>query len=137
MKKSELLKAHESEIIDAMVHYHDVVVDSVSRVQYKLYIWSDGEIEAMEQAQGETGSYLVPLAAETRELYYITTITEGAGFDPWDAAGSAPPDDEAEREAAETEILDWLKDAYRTDAECQLEYIIRDAEQEEKYSGES
>lgn len=134
MKKSEILNQYQTEIIDAMVHYHDVVVDSLGRVQYKLYIWSDGEIEAMEQAQGETGSYLVPLDGETRELYYITTVTEGPGFDPWDVLYESKPDDPAEQEAKLEEILSWLKEHYRNDAELELETLIYWTEQEEKYA---
>lgn len=123
MKKSEALVKYQSEIIQAMIHYHDAVLHSMGRAQYRLYIWDDGEIEAMEQPQGDH-SYLAPRECETRDLFYITTITEGPGFDPWDAAGSAPPEDDAEREAAEAEIIAWLSESYPIYAESELESII-------------
>lgn len=128
MKKSEVLTQYYDTIIDAMIHYHDTVLESYGNVQYKLYIWDDGEIEAMEQPQGDH-SYLAPRECETRKLFYITTVSEGPGFDPWDAAAAeSRPDDDAEREAAEAEILQFLKEDYRNGVDLVLDSIIYNAQ---------
>lgn len=132
MKQSEIIRAHYAELIEAMTDYYRAVLDSAGRVQYKIYIWSDGEIHALEGVQGDN-AYLVPREHETRELYHVCTIAEPC-FDPWDYADSAAPDDEQERTETERQIIDYLVDNYRTDgASAILDSVIDQAEQEEFY----
>lgn len=123
MKKSEVLTKYAKEITEAMVRCYDAVLDSAGRLQYPVYIWSDGEIRTLEQVQGDA-TRLVPNESETRELYYVTTVAEAVGFDPWDVVFDGKPDDPAEAEAMEAEIMAFLREHYRNNVEMELDDII-------------
>lgn len=133
MKLSEIITNNYKAITEAMVSMYRTVLESNGRIQYKIYIWDDGEIECLEQVQGDN-SYLQPRDMEPRALYYVTTI-EQPNFDPWDSADHSAPDDEQEREAEEQEIIDWLVQEYETNVGDELDNIISEAEMVEHYEG--
>ena len=131
MTRSEIIRNHYSEIADEMIEHYRTVLESEGHVQYNMYIWEDGTIYSLEQVQGD-GTYLVPNDMETRQLYYIDTVAYPF-FNPWDAAGESAPDDDAEREAQEAEIIDYLVDQYRNNIDDVMERIITDAECDEMF----
>lgn len=133
MKRSEIITNNYDAIKEAMVSMYRTVLESNGRIQYKIYIWDNGEIECLEQVQGDNG-YLQPREMEPRSLYYVTTI-EQPNFDPWDSADHSAPDDEQEREAEEQEIIDWLVQEYETNVVDELDNIISEAEMVERYDG--
>lgn len=133
MKKSEFIQEHYSALIDAMVDAYEDVAGSYGRVQYKIYIWDDGQIERLQGCQGDS-TRLVPRQCEPRELYYVCTVG-GQYIDPWDFSDHSAPDDDDEREQEEQEILDWLVDDYKHNgAEAALDEAIKEAEQEEYWN---
>lgn len=130
MKKSEAIKKFYAEIKDAMVERYRIVLDCNGILQYKVYVWEDGQIECLEGPQGDN-SFLQARDNEPRELYYVTTV-DAPCFDPWDCTDHSAPDDEAEREAERAEIIDWCVDEYQTNgADAILDAAIDDAELEE------
>lgn len=131
MKKSELIKKCYTEIKAEMIDRYETVLKCGGRVQYKIYVWSDGELEVLEQPQGDH-SYLAPRDAEPRELVYVTTVAMPY-YNPWDCADHSAPDDDAEREAEEAELIEYEMEAYRGNVESVLDDIIDDAEREERY----
>lgn len=125
MKKSELIREHFAELAKVLAKHYETVADSEGRVQYKVYIWSDGEIQCLEQAQGDN-SYLVPNDCETRELYYVTTVG-GYRVDLADAAGLQG----IETEDDHREAVEFLVDAYKQELPDLLDELIYEAEREE------
>lgn len=111
MKTSELIRKHAETIKDTMVARYKTVLECNGSVQYKIYIWDDGEIECQEGPQGDN-SYLVPRSGEARDLYYICTVS-APFFDAWDLTDHAAPEDENERETERAEIITWAVDEYR------------------------
>ena len=130
MTKSEVISANIDKLAAAMVERYRNVLESNGRMQYKIYIWEDGELEIMQSVQGDH-SWLQPRDAEPRALYYVTTISEAPGFNLFDAGGVAEPEDDAERETAEAEIIDWLMDRYKENLPVTLDAILEDAERED------
>ena len=131
MKKSELIRTHRAVLIDTMVDRYHTVLECGGSVQYKIYLWSDGEIECQEGPQGDNG-WLQARDAEPRDLYYVTTVA-APFFDPWDLADHAAPDDEDERETERREIIEWAVDDYRENgADAALDAAIEEAEQQEE-----
>lgn len=131
MTRSEIITKNYNAIREAMIAKYRAVLDSEGGIQYKIYIWSDGEIQCLEQVQWDN-TYLQPYETETRTLYYVTTIAL-PGFDPWDYADHSAPEDEQERETEEQEIIDWLIEQYEQDVDEQLDNIISEAEMIENY----
>ena len=130
MKRSEIITENYEAIADEMTELYRTALECDGRIQYKLYIWEDGELESLQGPQGDT-SYLQPRSAEPRRLFYVCTVTAFAG--PWDYADHAAPEDEAERETERAEIVDWLMREYRANASDVLDIIIDEAEREERY----
>ena len=122
MKASEIIAAHRAEIAESMADAYRSVLACAGRIQYKVYIWSDGEIERLEGPQGDN-SYLVPKDTESRSLYYIDTVS-APYVDVWDLAEESVPDDESEKEAKEAEIIDCLVNDYKNTS---VDYIIDNA----------
>lgn len=131
MKLSEVINANYDKIAESMIQHYRTVLESRGGVQYKIYIWSDGELFALEQVQGDN-TRAVPNDMETRELFHVCTIACPC-FDPWDAANESAPDDEDEREAQEEEIIDWLVSEYKNSIDDKLGEIISDAERDEMF----
>ena len=129
MEKSEVLRKFSSEIEAAMVERYRVVLESGGQVQYKIFVWDDGEIECMQGPVGDN-SYLVAKPAETRDLYYVLTVKE-PHFDPWDFSDHSAPDDETEQDAERTGIIDWMVSEYETNVSDILEVLIDEAEEGE------
>jgi len=131
MKRSEIISAHREVIAAYMVEHYRIVLECGGKVQYKLYIWEDGELEGLEGPQGDN-SWLKARDMEPRELFYVCTIGSPY-FDPWDCTDHAAPDDEEEREREEREIIDWCVDEYKAAIDEKLDAVIEDAEREEEY----
>lgn len=134
MKRSEAIETYRESIAAEMIEKYQSVIDSDGHAQYKIYVWSDGEIETLCGPQGDN-SYLKAKEWETRQLFYVTTIAFPF-FDPWDFADHARPDDEAEQEKDRKEIIDWLIDEYRCNIDETVRNVIEDAETDEKYAAE-
>lgn len=130
MKKSEVISANIEKIAAAMVERYKYVLESNGRMQYKIYIWEDGDLECMQTVQGDH-SWLQPRDAEPRALYYVTTVSETPGFNLFDAGGFVEPEDDVEREAAEAEVIDWLVDSYKENLPVTMDAILEDAERED------
>ena len=128
MKRSEIIAMHYGKIIDAMTEHYRYVLNSDGRIQYKVYIWEDGELEYLYGVQGDNG-WLQPKECEPRELFYVCTI-DAPGFDPWDIAENGAPDDETARAEEREEIIEYVMDNYN--AEEILDSIIESAEFDEK-----
>ena len=132
MKKSEAIAKYYGDIAAAMAERYRAVIECDGRIQYKIYVWEDGEIECLEGVQGDS-TWLQARDMEPRELYYVCTI-DAPCFDAWDYTDHFAPDDEAEREAERKEIIDYLVAEYETNVADVLDDIISDAEREEKNS---
>ena len=132
MKRSEIIAAHYDAIISEMIDDYRNVVKYDGRIQYKLYIWDDGEFEWITGPQGDN-SWLQPREAETRELFYITTICVDPSFNIWDYSENGEPDDDNEKDKMRDEIIDYLVDGYTDGVRDILDAIIDDAEYREKY----
>lgn len=131
MKRSECITKHSGDIAETMVNRYRTVLESEGRIQYKIYVWEDGEIECLEGVQGDN-AWLQPKDREPRELFYVCTI-DSPCFDPWDYTDHAAPDDEDEREAERAEIIDYLVNDYEENVSDILNAIIKEAETEEKF----
>ena len=136
MKQSEVIEKFRSVIASAMIERYKDVLECNGRIQYKLYIWEDGEIVCQEGVQGDN-AYLVPGEAADRELFYVTTISQPF-FDPWDNADHSAPEDETEREKERAEIIAYVMDEYAACVDELIDRRVREAQEEEellKYSG--
>lgn len=131
MKKTEIILANYAAIVAAMIEHYQTVIACEGRLQYDIYIWSDGELDILEQFQGGN-SYLRPVDGETRNLYYVTTVG-GQLCNIWDLAWETPPEDPDELKTAEEEITAWLLDEYRNNIDDVMDRIIEDAKLEDLY----
>lgn len=131
MKKSELINANYNSIIDTMIDRYAKVINAAGRIQYDIYIWSDGEIECAELPQGDN-SYLKPYDSEPRKLYFITTVSEPF-YDPRDQITDPLPDDEDEQKAVLDEVDEWMVEQYKLSAGERLDAVLEDVEREEAY----
>ena len=129
MKKSELITKYADQIGEAMVRCYRAVLESDGEIQYKIYLWEDGEVQTLEGFQGDT-AYLKASDTEPREIYEICTISERC-FDPWDFTDHSAPDDETERENERREIIDYLVDEYQKNLPDVIDTIIEEEEQAE------
>lgn len=129
MKRSEVIKKYRQEIEAEMERMYRNVVSCYGRIQYQLYIWEDGEIEALQGPQGDN-SYLKEKDWEPRTLYYVTKIG-GSYINLWDFTDHSKPDDESEAEQEEEEIIEWLVNEYHADEV--LDEVIEEYERQEKY----
>lgn len=111
MKDYEIIETFRKAIAAEMIEKYRTVLNCSGHIQYKIYIWEDGEIESLEQPEGDTG-YLKARDSEPRQLVYVVTVSAPC-FDPWDFAESSAPDDPEERETEEQAIIDSLVDGYR------------------------
>ena len=132
MKRSEAIEKYYDKIKADMVELYRSVIECDGRIQYTIYVWEDGELEHLEQPQGGN-SWLQPRDCEPRELFCVTTIDVGPGFDIWDCSERGAPDDEDERETMRNEIIDWLVDEYEANVEELLDSIIEETKHWEKY----
>lgn len=133
MKKSEAIMKYVDVIKREMIDCYRTVIDCDGKIQYKIYVWDDGEIEHLEGPQGDN-SWLQAKDYEARKLYYVCTI-DSPCFDPWDYADHSAPDDEDEREAERKEIIDYLVDEYGTNVSDVIDNIVSEAEMDEENEG--
>lgn len=134
MKASEIISANRAALAETLTEKYRSVISCDGRIQYKIYIWEDGEIECQEGVQGDN-SYLVPNRGESRKLYYVTKVSVPCA-NIWDLAGESAPDDESEKAAKESDIIDWLMDEYRSNVDDVIDSAIEDAERDESYYAE-
>ena len=134
MKTSEAIIKYADAIKSEMVNRYRTVLECDGRIQYKIYVWDDGEIEVMECVPGDN-SYLVPKSAETRQLFHVCTVSE-PNFDPWDCADHSAPEDEDERESERAEIIDYLMRDYEDRVSDILDATLDGTIQGEEYDGE-
>ncbi|MBO7421801.1 MAG: hypothetical protein J6T99_00235 [Oscillospiraceae bacterium] len=134
MKASEIISANRAALAETLTEKYRSVISCDGRIQYKIYIWEDGEIECQEGVQGDN-SYLVPNRGESRKLYYVTKVSVPCA-NIWDLAGESAPDDESEKAAKEADIIDWLMDEYRSNVDDVIDSAIEDAERDESYYAE-
>lgn len=132
MKESEIISTYRDSIEARMVELYRSVLNSDGRIQYKLYIWDDGQLDVLEEVQGGN-SYLQPRELEPRSLVFIAKI-DHPYFDPLDYTDDFRPDDEDEREEWEVEIIDWLVSEYKNHVSEVVDEIISDREREERWS---
>ena len=130
MKKSKLIARCRGQLADEMVSLYREVLESNGGIQYKVYLWEDGEIELLQGVQGDSSS-LRPKDSEPRCLYYVCTI-DAPYFDPWDIAGHSAPEDEEERETERKEIIDWCVDDYAENISDVLAEVIKEAAADEE-----
>ena len=130
MKKSEIITKHYGAIKAEMTKHYRTVLESGGNIQYGIYIWEDGTIEALEQIQGDN-SYLQARNGET--LCYVCTI-DAPCFDPWDFTDHSAPEDETERETERAEIIDWLVSNYDEEASAKIDAAIDAAKYDEEYA---
>lgn len=134
LKKSEAIALYREKIAAAMREDYRYVLKSGGQIEYKIYIWEDGEVEELENVQGGN-SWLQAKDCEDRKLYYVSTISCPC-FDPWDYSEESRPDDDQEREKMESEIVDWLCSEYAHDVQEAIDQTIRVAEMDEKLDKE-
>ena len=128
MKPSEIIEKNRTKISESMVEHFRTVYECYGRIQYAYYVWSDGELEILEQCHGD-GSWLKEKDSETRYLIYVGTI-KAPCFDPWMIADKQMPEDEDERAEAEEEIIDWVMESAKSEAEAIIDNCIEELERE-------
>lgn len=132
MGSYKVICKYYDKIVEEMIDCYRDVIGSGGSIQYKIYIWEDGEIERLYGVQGDN-TYLRPNKMESRELYYVTTI-DAPCFDAWDCADRCPPDDEEQRKREYEEIIEWLVDEYsHNQVYIDIESAIDDARRWEEY----
>ena len=94
--KLEVYKKFETVIEDALVDSYRRSAEYGGRVGYKVYMWSDGEIETLEVTPG-SNDFLVAKDWEDRKLYYLASIF-------------AHVEDDVEDEVQIDELADWFRD---------------------------
>lgn len=127
MKKSEIIAKYADAIAETMVNRYREVLKAHGINQYKVYVWEDGEIECLHGPQGDN-SFLSPRDNEPRDLVYVDTVSCPC-FDPWEVDDRPEPEDEAEREKAEAEIIDWCVEDYENSLQDRLDVIIANADE--------
>lgn len=120
----EIIEANEEAIKEELISSYTKAVECDGRIERQIYIWSDGEIEVLEEAQG-SNSWLRANNSEDRDLYYLTTVT---GCNVWD---NGEPEDEAEAEKEHDLLVDILVDDYKAYIDVTFEHIIEDVERRE------
>ena len=126
MTRLETIEKYSDIIKDTMVDHYVSVLNAMGRIQYKIYIWDNGDIECLEGVQGDN-SYLKAKDSETRNLYYVCTVS-APNFDPWDYTDHAAPDNAAERDKECAEIIEYLVDEYRQNLPDVFDSILEEAE---------
>lgn len=129
MKTSEAIKKYQPEIMEAMSKRYRYVLESEGRLQYRIYVWEDGEIECLEGVQGDN-SYLKARDNEPRTLFYVDTVS-APGFSIWDAAGESAPENEQEAEEMAKSVIDSCMEEYTDSLPDMIDSLIREAEDEE------
>lgn len=129
MKSSEIIKANYGKISESMFERLRTVYECGGRIQYAIYVWEDGELEIMQQAHGDS-SWLEAKESETRALVYVGTV-KAPNFDPWAVTDEPKPEDDAAREEAEAEIINWVMDGAEQYVDAIIEERIEELERED------
>lgn len=131
MKTSEAIKKYQPEIMETMSEKYRNILESEGRLQYRVYVWEDGEIECLEGPQGDN-SYLKAKDSEPRTIFYVDTVS-APGFSIWDAAGESAPENEQEAEEIAKSVIDACMEEYTDSLPDMMDALIREAEDEETY----
>lgn len=134
MKTSEAIKKYQQKIMETMSKKYRNVLESEGRLQYRIYVWEDGEIECLEGVQGDN-SYLKAKDNEPRTLFYVDTFS-APGFNIWDAAGESTPENEREAEEMAKSVIDACMEEYTDSLPDVVDALIHEAEDEESYEAE-
>ncbi len=134
MKRSEAIRKYYKDVASAMVECYRNALESDGQIQYKVYVWEDGELECLEGAQGDN-SFLQAREHEPRKLFYVCTVASPC-FDPWDYADHPAPEDESQRESERQEIIDSLVQEYETNIANVLDVAMAEAKREENFDFE-
>lgn len=122
-----VMLTHYNELISEMTSCYRNVLESDGAIQYKIYIWDNGEIETLEGPDGDN-SALVARSHEERSLYHVATVRASC-VDVFDLAGMERPEDPTELENAKAEAIDYLVDNYIEEAEAKLDAAIDEAKE--------
>lgn len=74
MTKLEVVQIHKKAIKAEMLDSYRAVLESHGNMQVKVYIWEDGEIETLCDTCS-SNTWLQPRRGESRQLFYVTTIS--------------------------------------------------------------
>ena len=132
MKKSDCIRQYRANLAETMQEKYRSVLNSDGEIQYKVYLWDDGTIESLEGPQGDN-SFLQARSGETRELFYVCTIS-APFLDLWDYCDHSAPEELEERERDRQEIIDFLVQEYASDIVEILDSVILEEDQREEES---
>lgn len=121
MKTSEAIIKYQDEIKSTMIEKYRSVLNCNGSIQYKVYVWEDGNIECLEGTQGDN-TYLVPKDPD-KNLFYVCTVS-APYFDPWDYTDHSAPDNETERETERQEIIEYLVNEYESNISDIIDTIL-------------
>lgn len=134
LSQSECIEKYAEQIRHEMMKCYRKVLEADGRIQYKIYVYSDGEVLAVEQVQGDI-MYLYPNDWEQRQMYFVLTV-DAPFVNVLEEAGVTPPEFEEDLEEARRDAIDWLVDEYESDgAEEHLNSVLREAEWCDLYCG--
>ena len=131
MTRLQAIRKYRDKITADMVECYKAVIESNGSIQYRLYVWEDGELEHLLEPQGGNG-WLKPRDMEPRKLFYVTTIGESSSFCIWDFAENGIPEDYTERDNLREEIIDWLVGGYEDSVADVIDAIEDEAEYEDE-----
>lgn len=115
-KFSEIINANRENIIHTMIWQYRSVLEANGDIEVDLYIWEDGEIEALEHTHSDH-MWLKPRDSEPRELYFVVNISHPF-FDFGDYCSDLVPDYDEDPEGYEhmrEETINWLVDDFNAD----------------------
>lgn len=137
MKKSfyetefyKLVSEHRDDIIAEMRYCYKSAAECDGRVNYDVYIWSDGEIESLPLFGGES-SWLQAKAGEARSLYRVVNVSFSSY---WSDFTDEPIPDRAEDpdewERVRDETVAYIMEGYDEEAAEALDKAIEDEKRE-------
>lgn len=128
--ESTVINANRDAIREKATELYRNVLECEGRIQYSLYIWSDGQLETLEDVQGGN-AWLKPNDCETRELIFVCNI-EAPNFRASDLFEKKPSSDEEAEEWTEIIIDDMVQD-YEAAFDDLLDNGIYEYEEAERY----
>ena len=117
MTRYEIITAHRAELLETIENEFTDVIKCAGRIQTTVYIWEDGEIETLTDAQG-SNTWLQPKDAEPRALYRVCFIEAPLWdwttcVDPGEYSRAAHAEDpEQALEDLEVEAIEWYISEY-------------------------
>ena len=124
----DIIEENREAIRERAVELYRNVLECNGRINYGLYIWSDGELEALERV--DHNSWLQAPDHSDRKLYNILTVEEPF-FNPADCFESKPESDEQAEEWAKM-IIDEMVTEYSDNFDNTLDEAIAEMKEAEK-----